>query len=163
MIMFWSKLCKSNRNCAWNLAFISCTYLTFCMEYVHVLTCSLWIGIFQRALYTRSKNTIYRTGKAVVSTITRAIFVLILTQTHCPVCRLLETFWTFTSLVVLWLESIWTITMVTSWTIDTQMAAVVFNILIAFIDIWETPNWNTVKPLLGGPPIKRTPSIKRTL
>ena len=22
--MFWSKLCKSNRNCAWNLAFISC-------------------------------------------------------------------------------------------------------------------------------------------
>ena len=92
------------------------------------------------------------------------LFVSVLTQAHCPVCRLLETFWTFTSLVVLWhLESIWTLTIVTSWTIDTQMAAVVFNILIAFIDIWETPNWNTVKPLLGGPPIKRTPSIKRTL
>ena len=45
--MFWSKLCNSNRNCAWNLAFISCTYLTYCMEYVW--TSSLWIGIFPRA------------------------------------------------------------------------------------------------------------------
>ena len=46
MIMFWSKLCKSNRNCSWNLAFISCIYLTYYMEYVW--TSSLWIGIFQR-------------------------------------------------------------------------------------------------------------------
>ena len=66
---------------------------------------------------------------------------MLLTQAHCTVERLLETFWRFTSLVVLrHLESIWTITIVTTWTIDTQMAAVVFKILIAFIDIWETPN-----------------------
>ena len=68
---------------------------------------------------------------------------MLLTQAHCTVERLLENFWRFTSLVVLWhLEPIWTITIVTTWTIDTQMAAVVFKILIAFIDIWETPNWN---------------------
>ena len=68
---------------------------------------------------------------------------ILLTQTHRPVIRLLETFWTFTSLVVLrHLESIWTLTVVTSWTIDTQMAAVVFNILIAFIDICKRPHWN---------------------
>ena len=67
MIMFWSKLCKSNRNCAWSLAFISCICLTYCMEYVW--TCSLWIGFFLKS-YTKSKNTIYRVGAAVVSTIT---------------------------------------------------------------------------------------------
>ena len=42
------------------------------------------------------------------------------TQAHCPVIGLLETFWTFTSLVVLrHLESIWTLTIVTSLSIDT--------------------------------------------
>ena len=45
--MFWSNLCKSNWNCAWNLAFISSIYLTRCIEYVW--SSSLWIGIFQRA------------------------------------------------------------------------------------------------------------------
>ena len=46
--MFWWKLCKSNGNCAWNLAFISCNYLTYCMKYGW--KSSLWIGgIFQRA------------------------------------------------------------------------------------------------------------------
>ena len=61
---------------------------------------------------------------------------MLLTQAHRPVCRLLETFWTFTSLVLLrHLESIWTLTIVTSWTIDTQMAAVAFNIGMAFIYI----------------------------
>ena len=45
---------------------------------------------------------------------------MLLTQAHCPVCRLLETFWTFASLVVLrHLKSIWTLTIVTSLTIDT--------------------------------------------
>ena len=44
--MFWSKLCKSSWNCAWNLC-VSCIYLTYCME--HVWKSSLWIGIFQRA------------------------------------------------------------------------------------------------------------------
>ena len=61
---------------------------------------------------------------------------MLLTQAHRPVCRLLETFWTFTSLVILrHSESIWTLTIVTSWTIDTQMAAVAFNIGMAFIYI----------------------------
>ena len=61
---------------------------------------------------------------------------MLLTQAHRPVCRLLETFWTFTSLALLrHLESIWTLTIVTSWTIDTQLAAVVFNIGRAFIYI----------------------------
>ena len=72
--MFWSKLCKSNRNCAWNLAFISCIYLTYCMEYVW--TSSLWIGIFQRAIHNEQEYfwpTIYRAGAAVVSTITSLI------------------------------------------------------------------------------------------
>ena len=46
--MFWWKLSKSNGNCAWNLAFISCIYLTYCMKYGW--KSSLWIGgIFQRA------------------------------------------------------------------------------------------------------------------
>ena len=70
-------------------------------------------------------------------------FYLPLTQAHCPVIWLLETFWTFTTLVVLrHLESIWTLTIVTSWTVDTPMAAVVFNILIVFFDICKRPNWN---------------------
>ena len=61
---------------------------------------------------------------------------MLLTQAHRPVCRLMETFWTFTSLVLLkHLESIWTLTIVTSWTIDTQMAAVVFIIGMALIYI----------------------------
>ena len=49
---------------------VSCIYLTYFMEYVW--KSSLWIGIFQS--YTTRKNnywpTIYRTGAAVVSTIT---------------------------------------------------------------------------------------------
>ena len=61
---------------------------------------------------------------------------MLLTQAHCPVIGLLETFWTFTSLVVLrHLESIWALTVITSWTIDTQMAAVAFKFLVAFIYI----------------------------
>ena len=36
--MFWSKLCKSNWNCAWNLAF-PFFYLTYCMEYMWELIC----------------------------------------------------------------------------------------------------------------------------
>ena len=59
--MFWSKLCKLNWNCAWNLAF---PVLTYCMEYVW--KSSLWIGIFQEYYWP----TIYRAGAAVVSTIT---------------------------------------------------------------------------------------------
>ena len=69
------------------------------------------------------------------------VFVLELTQAHCPVGRLLETFWTFTSLVVLrHLESIWTLTIVTSWVIDTCMAAIAFKFLNTFINICERPN-----------------------
>ena len=44
--MFWSKLCKSNWNSVWNLAFAVFT-LTYCMEYVW--KSSIRIGIFQRA------------------------------------------------------------------------------------------------------------------
>ena len=71
MIMFWSKLCKSNRNCAWNLAFISCIYLTCCMEYVW--TSSLYMNRYISKSYTGSKNTIYRAGAAVESIITSDI------------------------------------------------------------------------------------------
>ena len=44
--MFWSKLCKSNWNSVWNLAFAVFT-LTYFME--HVWKSSIRIGIFQRA------------------------------------------------------------------------------------------------------------------
>ena len=65
--MFWSKLCKSNRNSARNLSFISCNLS-------HLLY-GIWVNIFvmNRYIsksYTRSKNTIYRAGAAVVSTVT---------------------------------------------------------------------------------------------
>ena len=72
MSMFWSKLCKWNRNCAWNLAFISCIYLTYCMEY-------MWTSSFNyESLYFKELHkeqeyywpTIYRAGASVVSTIT---------------------------------------------------------------------------------------------
>ena len=83
--MFWSKLCKSNQNCAWNLAFTSCIYLTCCMEYVW--TSSLWISIFQRAMYTTSKNTIDRQyterGVAVVSTITSDTCIIVMSAWFC--------------------------------------------------------------------------------
>ena len=45
--MFWSKLCKSNWNCAWNLAFPVFISPIYGMQ--HVWKSSLWIGIFQRA------------------------------------------------------------------------------------------------------------------
>ena len=55
--MFWSKLCKSNRNCAWNLAFISCN-----LSHLLYGVC-VNIFIMNRYIsksYTTSKNTIDR-------------------------------------------------------------------------------------------------------
>ena len=71
----WSKLCKQLgelklcMSCAWNLN-VSRIYLTYCMEYVW--KSSFRIGIFQRATQQVRMlwPTLYRTGAAVVSTIT---------------------------------------------------------------------------------------------
>ena len=68
--MFWSKLCKSSWNCAWNLAFpvfISPIVWNMC-ENLH------YESVYSKS-YTTSKKTqywptIYRTGAAVASTIT---------------------------------------------------------------------------------------------
>ena len=60
--MFWSKLSKSNRNCAWNLALIKFLLYGICVN----------IFIMNRCIsknYTRSKSTIYRAGAAAVPTI----------------------------------------------------------------------------------------------
>ena len=71
--MFSSKLCKSNRNCTRNFAFISCIYLLYgiCVNIFIVNRCISKSN--SRSIsksYSRSKNTIYRVGAAVVSTIT---------------------------------------------------------------------------------------------
>ena len=53
--MFWSKLCKSNRNSAWNLSFISCnlSHLLYGIC-VNIFVMNRYIS----KSYTRSKNTI---------------------------------------------------------------------------------------------------------
>ena len=70
--MFWSKLCKSNWNCAWNLAFplfISPVVKNMC-ENLH------YESVYFRELHNEQEYfwpTIYRAGAAVVSTITSLI------------------------------------------------------------------------------------------
>ena len=67
--MFWLKLCKSSWNCAWNLAFplfISPVVWNMC-ENLH------YESVFFKELHNQQEYywpTIYRTGAAVVSTIT---------------------------------------------------------------------------------------------
>ena len=67
--MFWSKLCKSNGNCAWNLAFpvfISPIVWNMC-ENLH------YESVYFKELHNEQEYycpTIYRAGAAVVSTIT---------------------------------------------------------------------------------------------
>ena len=67
--MFWSKLCKSSWNCAWNLAFpvfISPIVWNMC-ENLH------YESVYFKELHNQQEYcwpTIYRTGAAVVSTIT---------------------------------------------------------------------------------------------
>ena len=67
--MFWSKLCESNRNCAWNLAFpvfISPIVWSMC-EHVH------YESVYFKELHNKQEYywpTIYRAGAAVVSTLT---------------------------------------------------------------------------------------------
>ena len=67
--MFWSKLCKSSWNCAWNLAFpvfISPIVWNMC-ENLH------YESVYFKELHNRQEYywpTIYRTGAAVMSTIT---------------------------------------------------------------------------------------------
>lgn len=70
--MFWSKLCKSSWNCAWNLAFpvfISPIVWNMC-ENLH------YESVYFKELHNQQEYywpTIYRTGAAVVSTITSYI------------------------------------------------------------------------------------------
>ena len=67
--MFWSKLCKSNWNCAWNLAFpvfISPIVWNMCVN-LH------YESVYFKELHNEQKYnwpTIYRAGAAVVLTIT---------------------------------------------------------------------------------------------
>ena len=67
--MFWSKLCKSNWKCAWNLAFpvfISPVVWNIC-ENLH------YESVYFKELHNEQENywpTIYRAGAAVASTIT---------------------------------------------------------------------------------------------
>ena len=69
MRMFWSKLCKSSWNCAWNLAFpvfISPIVWNMC-ENLH------YESVYFKDLHNQQEcywPTIYRTGAALVSTIT---------------------------------------------------------------------------------------------
>ena len=68
--MFLSKLCKSSRNCAWNLAFpvfISPIVWNVCYESNGYISKS----------YSLHWKTIYRAGTAVVSTITSSIYHLL--------------------------------------------------------------------------------------
>ena len=70
--MFWSKLCKSSWNCAWNLpfpVFISPIAWNMC-ENLH------YESVYFKELHNQQEYywlTIYRTGAAVVSTITSLI------------------------------------------------------------------------------------------
>ena len=70
--MFWSKLCKSSWNCAWNLAFpvfISPIVWNMC-ENLH------YESVYFKELHNEQEYfwpTIYRAGAAVVSTITSLI------------------------------------------------------------------------------------------
>ena len=70
--MFWSKLCKSSWNCAWNLAFpvfISPIVWNMC-EHLH------YESVYFKELHNEQEYfwpTIYRAGAAVVSTITSLI------------------------------------------------------------------------------------------
>ena len=58
MIMFWSKLCKLNRICAWNLAFISCIYLTYCTEYcVNIFKCHE--SVYFKELHKEQEYSVY--------------------------------------------------------------------------------------------------------
>ena len=67
--MFWSKLCKSSWNCAWNLAFpvfISPIEWNMCENLPYE-------SVYFKELHNQQEYywpTIYRTGAAVVSTIT---------------------------------------------------------------------------------------------
>ena len=66
--MFWSKLCKSSRNCVWNLAFpvfISPIVWNMCENLHHE-------SVYFKELHNQQEYywpTIYKTGAAVVSTI----------------------------------------------------------------------------------------------
>ena len=68
--MFWSKLCKSNWNCAWNLVFpvfISPIVWTMCKNLHN------YESVYFKELHNKQENywaTIYRAGAAVMSTIT---------------------------------------------------------------------------------------------
>ena len=70
--MFWSKLCKSNWNCAWNLVFplfISPIVWNMC-ENLH------YESVYFKELRNKQEYywpTIYRAGAAIVSTITSMI------------------------------------------------------------------------------------------
>ena len=73
--MFWSKLCKSSWNCAWNLAFpvfISPIVWNMCENLPYE-------SVYFKELHNEQEcywPTIYRAGAAVVSTITSNVFIL---------------------------------------------------------------------------------------
>ena len=72
--MFWSKLCKSSWNYAWNLAFpvfISPTVWIMCENFHYE-------SAYVKELHNKQEYhwpTIYKTGEAVVSTITSHYFI----------------------------------------------------------------------------------------
>ena len=70
--MFWSKLCKSTWNCAWNLAFpvfISPTVWNMCKNLHYESVCFKELHNEQEYYW----STTYRTGAAVLSTISSCI------------------------------------------------------------------------------------------
>ena len=90
--MFWSKLCKSSWNCAWNLAFpvfISPIVWNMCKTLPYE-------SVYFKELHNEQEcywSTIYRAGAAVVSTITsfsfRVINMLALPSRFC--CAFIST------------------------------------------------------------------------
>ena len=95
--MFWSKLCKSTWNCAWNLVFpvfISPIVWNMCENLPYE-------SVYFKELHNEQEcywPTIYRAGAAVVSTITRLSLVsedaMIVAATRiCSVWRIAQNSW----------------------------------------------------------------------
>ena len=76
--MFWSKLCKSNWNCAWNFAFP--------VFYISPIVWNMCKNLHYESVYFKELNneqeyywpTIYRAGTAVVSTVITTCYSFLL-------------------------------------------------------------------------------------
>ena len=95
--MFWSKLCKSNWNCAWNLAFpvfISPIVWNMCENRPYE-------SVYFKELHNEQEcywPTIYRAGTAVMSTITSLSLVsedamIVAATCICSVWRIAQNSW----------------------------------------------------------------------